>query len=148
MGLIRDRHGTYYARQKVPERLQAAVARVLDQGKDRQSFLKKSLGTKDLKAANVRAKSVVAGFDRVFGKAEQLLSVRPMRESLSAIGLASIASQGRAPDGIKGAAISRQFWLATLMPQPSRQPKKAFLLWDRGRCCNGIGAGQTSRIRR
>jgi hypothetical protein len=56
MGLMRDRHGTYYARQKVPERLQAAVARVFDQGKDRQSFLKKSLGTKDLKAANIRAK--------------------------------------------------------------------------------------------
>ena len=64
MGLMKDRHGTYYARVKVPERLQAAVARVLDQGKERQSFLKKSLGTKDLKTANVRAKPVLAGFDR------------------------------------------------------------------------------------
>jgi hypothetical protein len=27
MGLIKDRHGTYYAQKKVPERLQAAVAR-------------------------------------------------------------------------------------------------------------------------
>jgi integrase len=84
MGLMKDRHGTYYARVKVPERLQAAVARVLDQGKDRQTFLKKSLGTKDLKAANVRAKPILAGFDRVFGEAEQLLAARPMRESLSA----------------------------------------------------------------
>jgi hypothetical protein len=84
MGLMKDRHGTYYARVKVPDRLQAAVARVLDQGKDRQSFLKKSLGTKDLKAANVRAKPVLARFDRVFGEAEQLLVARPMRESLSA----------------------------------------------------------------
>jgi hypothetical protein len=33
MGLMRDRHGTYYARKKVPARLQAAVARVLAQGK-------------------------------------------------------------------------------------------------------------------
>jgi hypothetical protein len=41
MGLMKDRHGTYYARVKVPDRLQAAVARVLDQGKERQSFLKK-----------------------------------------------------------------------------------------------------------
>ena len=67
MGLMKDRHGTYYARVKVPVRLQAAVARVLDQGKDRQSFLKKSLGTKELKAANVRAKPVLAGFDRSSG---------------------------------------------------------------------------------
>jgi len=91
MGLMRDRHGTYYARKKVPARLQAAVARVLDQGKDRQSFLKKSLGTKDLKAANVRAKPVQAGFDRVFGEAEQLLIARPMRESLSAIEIKRLA---------------------------------------------------------
>jgi integrase len=91
MGLMKDRHGTYYARVKVPERLQAAVARVLDQGKDRQSFLKKSLGTKDVKAANVRAKAVLAGFDRVFGEAEQLLAVRPMRESLSATEIKRLA---------------------------------------------------------
>jgi Domain of unknown function (DUF6538) len=84
MGLMKDRHGTYYARMKVPDRLQAAVARVLDQGKDRQSFLKKSLSTKDLKMANIRAKPVLAGFDRVFGEAELLLAARPMREGLSA----------------------------------------------------------------
>jgi hypothetical protein len=91
MGLMKDRHGTYCARKKVPARLQAAVARVLDQGKERQTFLKKSLGTKDLKAANVRAKPVLAGFDRVFGEAEQLLAARPMRESLSAIEIKRLA---------------------------------------------------------
>jgi integrase len=81
----------YYARMKVPVRLQAAVARVLDQGKDRQTFLKKSLGTKDLKAANVRAKPVQAGFDRVLSEAEQLLSARPMRDTLSAVEIKRIA---------------------------------------------------------
>jgi hypothetical protein len=91
MGLMKDRHGTYYARVKVPERLQTAVARVLDQGKDRQSFLKKSLGTKDLKTANIRAKPIQAGFDRVFGEAEQLLAARPMRESLSAVEIKRMA---------------------------------------------------------
>jgi hypothetical protein len=85
MGLMKDRHGTYYAQRRVPPRLQEAVARVLDNGKDRQVYLKKSLGTKDLKEANVRAKPVLAGFDRVLGEAEQLLAARPMRESLSAI---------------------------------------------------------------
>jgi hypothetical protein len=91
MGVIKDRHGTYHAQQKVPERLQAAVARVLDQGKERQSYLKKSLGTKDLKAANILAKPVLAGFDHVFGKAEQLLAARPMRESLSATEIKRLA---------------------------------------------------------
>ena len=83
MGLIKDRHGTYCAQQKVPARLQAAVAQVLDNGKPRQAYLKKSLGTKDLKAANVRAKPVLAGFDRVLGEAEQLLAARPMRRALA-----------------------------------------------------------------
>lgn len=46
MGLIKDRHGTYYAQRKVPERLQEAVARVLSSERDRQVFLKKSLGPK------------------------------------------------------------------------------------------------------
>jgi integrase len=91
MGLMKDRHGTYYARKKVPARLQEAVARVLDQGKDRQAFLKKSLGTKDLKAANVRAKPALAAFDRVFGEAEQLLAARPLRESLSTIEIKRLA---------------------------------------------------------
>jgi hypothetical protein len=91
MGLMKDRHGTYYARVKVPDRLQEAVARVLDQGKERQSFLKKSLGTKDLKTANVRAKPALAKFDRVFSDAEQLLAARPMRESLSAVEIKRMA---------------------------------------------------------
>ena len=69
MGLIKDRHGTYCAQQKVPTRLQAAVAQVLGNGKPRQAYLKKSLGTKDLKAANIRAKPVLAGFDRVIREA-------------------------------------------------------------------------------
>jgi integrase len=72
MGLIKDRHGTYCAQQKVPARLQAAVAQVLGNGKTRQVYLKKSLGTKDLKTANVRAKLVLAGFDRVIRDAKAI----------------------------------------------------------------------------
>jgi hypothetical protein len=69
MGLIRDRHGTWCVQRKVPERLQIAVARVLNSGKSRQVHLKKSLGTKDLKAANIRATSVIASFDRTIASA-------------------------------------------------------------------------------
>jgi hypothetical protein len=86
--LIKDRHGTYCAQQKVPARLQAAVAQVLGNGKARQVYLKKSLGTKDLKAANVRAKPVLAGFDRVIRDATAIASQAPappaMRSSLNA----------------------------------------------------------------
>jgi integrase len=65
MGLIKDRHGTWCAQQKIPNRLQAAVARVLGNGKSKQVYLKRSLGTKDLRSANIRAKPVLAGFDRI-----------------------------------------------------------------------------------
>jgi integrase len=85
MGLIKDRHGTYYARHKVPERLQEAVARILNNGKARQAWLKKSLGTKVVSQANVRAKPVQMEFDRIIGQAEAILKERPLRSSLSDI---------------------------------------------------------------
>ena len=83
MGLIKDRNGTYYAQRRVPERLQEAVARVLNSGRDRQVFLKKSLGTKNVKAANVAATHVLADFDRTLADAEALLKDRPLIPSLT-----------------------------------------------------------------
>src|SRR6478672_9221622 len=83
MGLIKDRNGTYYAQRKVPERLQEAVARVLNSGRERQVFLKKSLGTKSVKAANVAATHVLADFDRTLADAEALLRERPVVPSLT-----------------------------------------------------------------
>jgi hypothetical protein len=65
MGITKGRHGTYYARKKVPPRLQEAVARVLDNGKARQVWLKRSLGTKDGDEANRRSKMVLIEFDRL-----------------------------------------------------------------------------------
>jgi hypothetical protein len=91
MGLIKDRHGTYYARHKVPERLQEAVARILDNGKARQVWLKKSLGTKMVAQANVRAKPVQMDFDRIIAKAEAHFKERPLRTSLSDIEIKRIA---------------------------------------------------------
>src|SRR6202011_5924168 len=66
-----------------PERLQEAVARVLNSGKPRQVFLKKSLGTKRLKQANVAATHVLAGFDRTLADAEALLKEQPVISSLT-----------------------------------------------------------------
>ena len=91
MGLIKDRHGTYYARHKVPERLQAAVAVILDNGKAKQMWLKKSLGTKVVSEANVRAKPVQMEFDRIIAEAEAQLKSRPLRTSLSDIEIKRIA---------------------------------------------------------
>jgi hypothetical protein len=89
VGVIQNRHGTYYAQQRVPERLQEAVALVLGSNKPRQVFLKKSLGTKVLKDANVRAKPVLAGFDQILKRASELVATRnapkpPQRQSLNA----------------------------------------------------------------
>ncbi|MGM4919556.1 DUF6538 domain-containing protein [Tardiphaga sp. 813_E8_N1_3] len=94
MGLIKDRHGTYYAQQKVPERLQVAVARVLGGGKPKQAYLKKSLGTKDLRAANVRAKPVQMEFDRVLREAAALAAPKvkpPVRSNLNAAEIARMS---------------------------------------------------------
>jgi integrase len=95
MGLIKDRHGTYCAQQKVPERLQAAVALVLGNGKPRQVYLKKSLGTKDLRTANVYAKLVLAGFDRTIRDATAIAKrptvSPPLRASLSEAEIARMA---------------------------------------------------------
>ncbi|WP_271583115.1 site-specific integrase [Bradyrhizobium sp. CCBAU 45389] len=77
MGVIKDRHGTYCARKTVPEKpegLQAAVARALNNGKAAQKHLKKSLGTKDTREANIRAKPVLAEFDRIIAKAKASLA--------------------------------------------------------------------------
>jgi len=77
MGVIKDRHGTYYARKTVPAKppgLRAAVARELDNGKAVQAHLKRSLGTKDLSEANIRAKPVLAEFDRIIAKAKARLA--------------------------------------------------------------------------
>lgn len=56
----------------MPERLQVSVARNLGNGKPRQVYLKKSLCTKDVRTANVRAKPVQAGFDRILREAAAL----------------------------------------------------------------------------
>jgi hypothetical protein len=52
MNVSKDRHGTYYAIKKVPVHLQEAVARVLNNGKARRTWLKRPLGTKDVEQAN------------------------------------------------------------------------------------------------
>lgn len=91
MGLIKNRHGTYYAQKMVPARLQDAVAQVLGNGKAKQVWLKKSLGTKVVGEANVRAKPVQMHFDRIIADAEALLKARPLRTSLSAVEIRRIA---------------------------------------------------------
>ena len=88
MGVIKDRHGTYYARKTVPAKptgLRAAVALELGTDKPAQSHLKRSLGTKDVRDANVRAKPVLAEFDRIIAKAKARLvaTTAPLRTSLS-----------------------------------------------------------------
>jgi hypothetical protein len=77
MGIIKDRHGTYYVQRRVPEYLQEPVARVLNTG-ERRVFLKKSLGTKSLKEAKASAPHVLADFNRIVGEAEALLKEQPV----------------------------------------------------------------------
>jgi integrase len=85
MGISKNRHGTYYAVKQVPAHLHEAVARVLNNGKARQSWLKRSLGTKDAEQANRIAKPVLIEFDRTLDRARALAAERPLRTSLSPV---------------------------------------------------------------
>jgi integrase len=91
-GVSKNRHGTYYAVKKVPKGLEEATAQSLGNGKLRQVFLKRSLGTKDLRVANIRAKPVLMEFDRIFAQAEALTVERPLRTSLQKREIEQIAS--------------------------------------------------------
>jgi integrase len=92
MNVTKDRHGTYYAIKKVPEHLQEAVARVLNRGKARQTWLKRSLRTKDVEQANRIAKPVLIEFDRILAQAEALQAEWPLRSELSAREIEQIAN--------------------------------------------------------
>jgi hypothetical protein len=83
--VIKDRHGTYYARKMVPPTLQEAVARVLENDKARQVWLKRSLDTKEIETANKRAKAVLIEFDRTLDAAKALAAERPVVTSLSPV---------------------------------------------------------------
>jgi integrase len=83
MGLNKNRHGTYEARKKVPQHLEQAVARVLDNGKPKQVWLKRTLATKDFAEAKRRVKAVQIEFDRILERAQELLAERPLRDTLS-----------------------------------------------------------------
>jgi integrase len=81
-GVSKNRHGVYYVRKKVPKRLEQPTAEFLGNGKSRQIFLKRTLDTKDLREANIRAKPVLMEFDRILAQAEALTVQRPMRATL------------------------------------------------------------------
>src|SRR5450631_3149995 len=83
MGLIKNEHGVYHVRRKVPKHLEAATATAMDVSKERVSWLKETLGTKDEKQARVLAKPVMMKFDRVLAQAEALLVEHPVRTELT-----------------------------------------------------------------
>ena len=68
-----------------------SCARVLNNEKQRQVWLKRSLGTKDLREANKRVLPVLMEFDRTLARAEMLVAERPLRTSLSKVEIKHMA---------------------------------------------------------
>jgi hypothetical protein len=68
MGLIKNEHGVYHVRRKVPKALEEATAIVTGVSKTRVSRLKETLGTKDEKQAKVRAKPIMMKCDGILAK--------------------------------------------------------------------------------
>jgi hypothetical protein len=91
MGLIKNEHGVYHVRRKVPKGLEEATATVLGVPKPRVSWLKETLGTKDEKQARVRAKPVMMKFDGILAKAEARLVEHPVRTELTEAEIKRIA---------------------------------------------------------
>jgi integrase len=83
MGLIKNEHGVWQVRKKVPKRLEVATATVLGKSKERVSWLKETLRTKDKKQAMIIAKPVMMKFDRILADAEASLAERPLRRELA-----------------------------------------------------------------
>jgi hypothetical protein len=91
MGLIKNEHGVYHVRRKVPKALEEATATVMAVSKTRVSWLKETLGTKDEKQAKIRAKPVMMKFDGILAKAEALLVEHPVRAELTEAEIKRIA---------------------------------------------------------
>jgi integrase len=83
MGLIKNEHGVWCVRKRVPARLQEAVATVQGAARGRQAWLKQSLRTKDEKHAKVLAKPVMMKFDRILAEAEAMLDQHLLQTELS-----------------------------------------------------------------
>src|SRR5262245_36336089 len=83
MGVWRSKDGVYYVRKKVPAKLEQAVATVRGVSRPRVVWLKKSLRTKDVREANIKAKPVLVEFDRILGRAVALLKATPVTTELS-----------------------------------------------------------------
>src|SRR5262245_12286803 len=77
--LIENSAGVWCVQRKVPEKLQTAVARLLNSKKQTQKYLKKSLGTKDRREANRRAIHALADLDRTLREAEALTRQQPQK---------------------------------------------------------------------
>jgi hypothetical protein len=83
MGLKKNSHSVWIVRHKVPKHVEGPVARVLDNGKERQAYLQKTTGTKDKTEAKRIAVDLLAGFQDTLRQAEALLTERPLRPSLA-----------------------------------------------------------------
>jgi integrase len=91
MGMIKNEYGVWHVRRKVPKALEVATARVMGVPKERVSWLKETLGSKDEKRARVLAKPVMMKFDRILAQAEALLVEHPVRTELTEAEIKQIA---------------------------------------------------------
>ena len=83
MGIIKNRHGVYLARKKVPPGFEEAVARVISRDRGRVSWLQRSLRTKDAREANIKAKPILAEFDQIIIRAKEHLGPHSHRSELT-----------------------------------------------------------------
>jgi hypothetical protein len=82
MSIIKNEHGVFHVRKKVPKRLEEAAATVMGRSRNRVAWLQRSLKTKDVRDAKRLAPPILMEFDRILAEAEALTAERPLRTSL------------------------------------------------------------------
>src|ERR1019366_6130784 len=131
MGMIKNEHGVYHVRRKVPKALEAATATVMDVPKERVSWLKETLRTKDEKRARVLAKPVMMKFDRILARAEALLVEHPVRTELTEAEINQIADYFYAHElGADEAMREEGAGTRQCQLHPLRAERVASIAWD------------------
>jgi len=163
MGLMKNEHGIWVVRRKVPKHLQQAVASVLHNDKERQTWLQKSLDTKDKKEATRLAPEVLSVFNNTLAQAEAQLAERPLRTSLAQAEIDRIAefhlaSVLAADDEATGEASSEEDFVRSIadqltaggvnhtMPMPFGRQRPAYGLTNRRNVDLGVVAGNAEGV--
>ena len=91
MGLIKNEHGVFHVRRKVPKALEVATARAMGVPRSASRGSRRRWAPRTRSRRKVLAKPVMMKFDRILAQAEALLVEHPVRTELTEAEIKRIA---------------------------------------------------------